>query len=117
MERYAMVLRTAISTLVVPGVLFVYVLFSGMAWGIGHVFLTSLVAGFIIGIAGTALEPHIALPPTRSRRFLYWALITTAVIYFTKFFAPLWPITLFGALLMGIVVGALETILPAKIST
>ncbi len=109
MGFYGTILRTAISVLVVPGILFVFVVLAEPSpLLLGPLFWAAVVAGLMTGLVGSALESYRGYHQSLGRRFVYWMVTTTAIVYGTRWFVPIWPITLFGAILMGILLGVIE---------
>lgn len=115
MGLYGTILRIAISVLTVPGILFVYVVLAdSVPFRIGPLLWTALISGLMVGLVGSAIESYLAYHQSFARRFLYWTVVTALIVYFTGWFVSIWPITFFGALIMGGVVGLVQMVITPK---
>lgn len=110
MRRYRAVVRTGLATLMIPGILFVYLTFyDEPPFELGTLFLAAIVAGILVGISGSLIEAHSPSLNTYGQQVAVWLGITTLVVYVARWLVPFWPITFFGALIVGIIVALLET--------
>ena len=112
MGIYGTLLRTAVAVLIVPGVFFVYLAVADSApFGVGPLLWAGMVAGLATGLAGSAVETYVGYQRSAGARWMYWLLLTAVITYSTRYFVPVWPLTFWGALILGAVLGLTETII------
>ena len=116
MGRYGMLVRTSATVLLVPGVMFVYVVWTEERPLLtGPLLWTGVIVGLIAGLVGSSLESYGKYPGTAGGRFVFWAIIPAAVGYLARWFDPFWPLTPFGAIIMGPVVGLVQSTLSPRL--
>ncbi len=116
MGPYGMLVRTCATVLLVPGVMFVYVVWTEERPLLtGPLLWTGVIAGLCAGLIGSSLESYGRYRGTAGGRFVFWTILTAAVGYLTRWFDPFWPLTPLGAIIMGTVVGLVQLTLSPRL--
>jgi hypothetical protein len=115
MGLYGTILRTAIAILAVPTVLFAYIILTlPSVLALGPLLWAALIAGLVAGLLGSAIESYVGYRESFTRRLLYWLFVGTLVVYGTRWFVPIWPITLFGSMILAGVLALVESVITPK---
>lgn len=113
MGVYGTTFRTALALTVIPLAALTLTAFNPQAPAAGFPLIyTSLVAGLIIGILGSAMEAFSGGALKGRERFAIWAVLSAIVLYFLRLLLPHLPFGLTGSLVIGIVLGFFESLMP-----
>lgn len=109
MGLYGTMVRTGIALVMVPAILFGYMVLAGPVLGVtGAVLWLGLIAGLASGLAGSAVESYGGFRRDRVTRLFTWTLVTAVILYFFRWIVPVLPLTFLGTLVAGLLVGVVE---------
>lgn len=109
MGIYGTIVRTGIALVMVPAVLFGYLVLAGTVFApTGLVLWLGLIAGLASGLAGSALESYGGFRRDRVTRLVTWTLVTAVILYLFRWLVPVLPLTFLGSLVAGLLVGVVE---------
>jgi dolichyl-phosphate-mannose--protein O-mannosyl transferase len=109
---YGTMIRVGIPLVMVPAVLFGYVILTGVFVGPAAIVLwLGLISGLASGLAGSAIESYGGFRRDRITRLVAWTLVTAVVLYVFRWIIPVVPLTFLASLIAGLLVGVIQAVI------